>query len=222
MALGAEEHGALADAWTRFWTARDARIGWTPAPTPARLAPRLAALSGADGQPIFDLEHATHVLSFGAPIVEDWLSPVWSQRSYGRFRRGPSRPRGRLVQIEGRRSLTARKADEWLPVPATDQASLAYGIASVLLREGRVDTAFLDEFGGNVADFERDVVTRFTPDAVALATGVPVVTLLRLARDLMATLSTAGRRRRRRAGRSRRRGAGAQRARRRVRSAPAA
>ncbi len=187
VALGAEEHGALADVWTRFWTTRGARIGWALSPTPARLAPRLAALTAADGQPIFDLEHATHVLSFGAPIVEDWLSPVWSQRSYGRFRRGPSRPRGHLVQIEARRSLTARKADEWLPVLAADHAALAYGLASVLLREGRVDTAFLDEFGGNVADFERDVVARFTPDAVAVATGVPVVTLLRLARDLMAS-----------------------------------
>lgn len=186
-AMAAEERGPLADAWSRFWVSLHGRVLWTRTATAARLAPHLAALTGVDGDPVFDLEHATYVLSFGAPIVEDWLSPVWAQRSYGRFRRRPSGPRGRLVQVEGRRSLTARKADGWLPVAGDRHATLAYGVASVLLRENRVDRGFLNDVGGNVADFERDIVARFTPDSVAVATGVPVVTLLRLARDLVAT-----------------------------------
>ena len=187
LALAAEEHGAMADAWTQFWTPLGARIAWTLNAGSARLAPRLGALVGAGGEPIFDLEHASYVLSFGAPLVEDWLGPVWTQRSYARFRRSGARSRGRLVHLEGRRSLTARKSDEWLPVPADRQAFLAYGIASVLLREDRVDRAQLAELGGNLADFEREVVSRYTPDNVAVATGVPVVTLLRLARELAAT-----------------------------------
>lgn len=187
LALAAEEQGAIADAWAQFWTPFGARVAWTLAAGSARLAPRLGALAGAGGEPIFDLERASYVLSFGAPLVEDWLGPVWTQRSYGRFRRSGARSRGRLVQLEGRRSLTARKADEWLPVPADRQAFLAYGIASVLLREDRVDRALLAGLDGNLADFEREVVMRYTPDNVAVATGVPVVTLLRLARDLAAT-----------------------------------
>ena len=83
-----------------------------PSATPTQLRPRFTTLTGVDADPLFDLDHATHVLSFGAPIVEDWLSPVWAQRAYGRFRRSPSRPRGRLVQIDAHRSMTARKADE--------------------------------------------------------------------------------------------------------------
>ncbi len=187
LAVAAEEHGPLADLWSRFWHALDARTVWSPAPTAARLRPRLEALTGVDADPVFDLERATHVLSFGAPIVETWLSPVWSQRSYGRFRRDASRLRGRLVHIEGRRSLTARKADEWLPLAADRQTFLAYGIASVLLREQRVNSALLTEAGGNLADFEREVVARYSPDAVAEATGIPVVTVLRLARELVAS-----------------------------------
>ena len=187
LALAAEEQGALADAWAQFWTPLGARVAWTLAAGSARLAPRLGALVGAGGEPIFDIERASYVLSFGAPLVEDWLGPVWTQRSYGRFRRSGARSRGRLVHLEGRRSLTARKSDEWLPVPADRQAFLAYGIASVLLREDRVDRAQLAELGGNLADFEREVGTRYTPDNVAVATGVPVVTLLRLARELAAT-----------------------------------
>ena len=187
LALAAEEQGALADAWAQFWTPLGARVAWTLAAGSARLAPRLGALVGAGGEPIFDVERASYVLSFGAPLVEDWLGPVWTQRSYGRFRRSGARSRGRLVHLEGRRSLTARKSDEWLPVPADRQAFLAYGIASILLREDRVDRARLAELGGNLADFEREIATRYTPDNVAVATGVPVVTLLRLARELAAT-----------------------------------
>src|SRR5579871_3561425 len=99
VALAADERGPIADAWSQFWEAHGARVGWTLPPTAARLAPSFAALTGSAADPVFDLEHASHVVSFGAPIAEDWLSPVWTQRSYGRFRRGASRPRGRLIQI---------------------------------------------------------------------------------------------------------------------------
>ncbi len=187
VALADEERGPIADAWSQFWTARGARVGWTLRPTAARLAPAFQALTGASADPIFDLERATHLLSFGAPVVEDWLSAVWSQRSYGRFRRGASRPRGRLVQIDQRRSLTARKADEWLPIALERQTTLAYGVAAVLLREDRVDRRQLETISSNAVEFESAVVAHYTPDAVALATGVPVVTLLRVARELVAT-----------------------------------
>lgn len=187
LALAAEEHGPLAEAWSGFWTAAGARVAWTPAATAARLAARLQSLTGILADPLFDLEHADHLLSFGAPIVEDWLSPVWSQRSYGRFRRGGSHARGRLVQVDFRRSPTARKADEWIPVRPDRHAPLAWGIAAVLLRENRVDRAFLDQLGGNLASVTNDVIARYAPDDVAAATGLPVVTILRLARELAAS-----------------------------------
>jgi anaerobic selenocysteine-containing dehydrogenase len=187
LALAADERGPIDDAWSGFWKAAGGRTAWALTPTAARFAPTFAALTGATRTPVFDVEHASYVLSFGAPLVEDWLSPLWSQRSFGRFRRGAGRPRGRLVQVEGRRSLTARKSDEWLAVGADHQAFVAYGLASVLLRENRIDRQSLDELGGNAADFENEIIARYTPDNVALVTGVPVVTLLRLARDLTAT-----------------------------------
>lgn len=187
LVLAAEEHGPLADAWRDFWTAAGARVVWTLQPTAARLRRRFAALVGVDRDPVFDVERATFILSFGAPLAEDWLSPVWVQRSYGRFRRAPGRPRGRLVQVEARRSPTARKADEWLAVHPEAQVVLAYGIASVILRESRFDRTALESVGGNLAEFERTVVERFAPDEVAAATGVPVVTLLSVARELAAS-----------------------------------
>ena len=187
VAIAAEEHGPLADAWTHFWKATGARLLWTPAATASRLREAFSSMTGVDADPLFDLEHATYVLSFGASITEDWLSSVWSQRSYGRFRRGSPQERGRLVQIDARRSMTARKADEWLAVRADRQAALAYGIAAVLLREGRTRRDTFGASSGNIPDFEREVVARYVADDVAAVTGVPVVTVLRLARDLVAT-----------------------------------
>ncbi len=187
LALAAEAYGPLPDIWTRFWKSAGAQLLWTPAATAARLRDAFCSLTGVDADPVFDLEHATHVLSFGAPIVEDWLSPVWAQRSYGRFRRGSPQARGRMVHIDMRRSMTARKADEWIAVPADRQAALAYGLAAVLLREGRTTGGLVDAASGNVQEFERTVAAHYQADQVAAATGVPVVTLLRLARDLVAS-----------------------------------
>jgi anaerobic selenocysteine-containing dehydrogenase len=187
LAVAAEEHGPLADAWTRFWRTAGGSLSWTPAPTARRLRAGLAAVTGVDADPVFDLEHATSVLSFGAPMVEDWLSPVWAQRSYGRFRRGTPQARGRLVQIDARRSMTARKADEWLAVPVDRQAILAYGLAGVLLREGRTPRGAFDPTTAKAREFEQALAARYMSDAVAAATGVPVVTQLRLARDLVSS-----------------------------------
>lgn len=187
VAIAAEERGVVADAWAHFWTAAGARVAWTPLKTASRLRYRLSNLIGAEADPVFDLEHASYALSFGAPVADDWLSGIWSQRSFGRFRRSAGSGRGRLVQIEGRRSLTARKADEWLAVTADRQVALAYGLAAVLLRENRIDRDRLEPFRGNFAQLEHQLVTYYTPDNVSSATGVPVVTILRLARELVAT-----------------------------------
>ncbi|MEI6668837.1 MAG: molybdopterin-dependent oxidoreductase [Acidobacteriota bacterium] len=187
LAFAVEEHGPLAQVWGQFWDAGGAKPVWMQTATSARLRRPFAALTGVDAEPLFDLEHATHVLSFGAPLAETWLSPVWAQRAFGRFRRSPSRSRGRLVQVDAHRSMTARKADEWVAVAGEQQAVLAYGLASVILRESRADRLFLDAFGGNQAAFEREIVDTYPPDEVATATGVPVVTVLRLARDLAAS-----------------------------------
>ncbi len=187
LALGGGARGPLADNWSALWSAAGAHVAWTPSATAARLRPSLSALTGLAADPLFDLAHATYVLSFGAPIVEDWLSPLWAQRSYGRFRRAASQGRGRLVQIDVRRSMTARKADEWIALPAERHVALAYGIASVMLRERRADAAFLDQYGGTLDTFEPLVTARFSPDDAAALTGVPVVTILRLARELAAS-----------------------------------
>src|SRR5205814_2336461 len=83
--IAADERGPDAEAWARFWRAAGARVAWTPLATADRLRPRLQHLTSAHAIPIFDVEHASYVLSFGAALAEDWLSGVWAQRSFGRL-----------------------------------------------------------------------------------------------------------------------------------------
>ncbi|OGG54474.1 MAG: hypothetical protein A3F84_10985 [Candidatus Handelsmanbacteria bacterium RIFCSPLOWO2_12_FULL_64_10] len=145
----------------------------------------------------YDLEQTNYLLSFGSPILEAWRSPVWANRAYGRLRRGRPGRRGRFVQVESRLSPTAAKADEWVPIHPGTEAALALGIAHVLVREGRYDEAFVrdrtfgfddwtDEAGQRHIGFRTLVLSDYDPEAVSAITGVPGVTILRLAREFSA------------------------------------
>jgi anaerobic selenocysteine-containing dehydrogenase len=80
--------------------------------------------------------NADYLLSFGAPFLEHWLSPVLFGHAFGHFRQGRPGVRGRFTQIEPRLSLTAASADRWIPVRPGTEGLVALGIAKVMLREG--------------------------------------------------------------------------------------
>lgn len=86
--------------------------------------------------PYYDLANADYLLSFGAPFLEHWLSPVSFGVAYGKFRQGRPLVRGRFIQAEPRLSLTASNADQWIPLRPGTEGLLAMGIGQVLLRDG--------------------------------------------------------------------------------------
>jgi anaerobic selenocysteine-containing dehydrogenase len=150
---------------------------------------------GIEEFPGYDLERANYILSFGTPLLESWLSPTWMARQYGHLHRGRKEHRGRFVQIESRLSPTAIKADEWIPANPGTAAALALAIAHVLIREDLYDRAFVEQRAFGFADwidaagkehegFRTLVLRDFAPDDVTKLTGVPVTTILRLAREL--------------------------------------
>lgn len=63
--------------------------------------------------PLYDLGRTGVAFSFGANLLETWLSPVAQSFAYGEMRQGGSGGRGLLVQFEPRLSATAASADEW-------------------------------------------------------------------------------------------------------------
>ena len=145
----------------------------------------------------YDLEHTNYLLSFGAPLLDAYVSPVHWLRAYGELRQGPQGQVGRkpkIVQIEPRLSVTAAEADEWVPVNPGTEGALALGIAYVLIREGLYDAAFVasrtfgfddwqDASGRRHAGFKRLVLEEHHTDETARITGVPVATILRIAKE---------------------------------------
>lgn len=153
---------------------------------------------GVRGYLGYDWDRTNYLLCFGGGFVEAWRPTARLLRAYGHMRRG--RPlRARIVQVDTRFSVTAAKADEWVPIrPGTDGA-LALGLAHVIVRERLFDEAFVQahtfgfedwhdpESGAPRPGFRTLVLRDYPPDRVAAITGVPAETVVRLAREFATT-----------------------------------
>jgi len=80
--------------------------------------------------PLLRLDKAGVVLSFGADFLGTWGSPVHFASQYSKFR---TSPRGTLVQVEPKMTLTGSNADLWLPARPGTEGVLALGIAHELM-----------------------------------------------------------------------------------------
>jgi anaerobic selenocysteine-containing dehydrogenase len=200
--LGGQYRGYRDTLWQRF-----AQAYGTPnyirfrclSPERPALAHRL--MDGVTTPLGYDLAESQFILSFGVGLLEAWLGPVHASQAFARLRRSGERPRGRFVQVDPRRSPTAVKADRWVPiVPGTDGV-LALGIANALIREGLYDRDFVeqhtfgfddwvDQRGERHMGFRELVLREYGLLTVSAATGVPVRTILEIARDL-ATIKPA-------------------------------
>jgi len=194
--LGGQYRGYRDTLWKRF-----AEAYGTPNYIRIRcLAPERPALAHQLMQGVttplgYDLGETQFILSFGVGLLESWSNPVHASQAFARLRRNGERARGRFVQVDPRRSPTAVKADRWVPiVPGTD-GLLALGIANVMIRERLYDREFVDAHasgfedwtnpaGQRVAGFKNVILEQYGLLTVSTATGVPVKTILEIARDL--------------------------------------
>ena len=93
------------------------------------------AVYGRDQIPAYQLDHADLIVSFGGDFLEAWPSPVYYSRLFGEFRQGPRRAQGehgRFIYVGPRMSMTAAKADLWLPCNPGTEAAVAQGVLSAL------------------------------------------------------------------------------------------
>jgi anaerobic selenocysteine-containing dehydrogenase len=163
--------------------------------TPERPAVAHHFMQGVTEPLGYDLAEAQFILSFGAGVLESWLGPVHNSRAFARLRRSSERRRGLLVQVDPRRSPTAVKADRWISiVPGTDGV-LALGIANAMIREGLYDQDFVEEHTFGFEDWEDSsgqqhlgfknlVLREYGLLTVSASTGVPVKSILEVARNL--------------------------------------
>jgi len=119
----------------------------------------------------YDLDNTNYILAFGASILESHKPVARHLRKWGRIRR--ERPnRAKVVVIDPRYSVTASKADRWLPInPGTDGA-LALAIASVIISENLYDAAFVDTWTSGFREYKDLVTNHYKPEVAAGITGI--------------------------------------------------
>jgi anaerobic selenocysteine-containing dehydrogenase len=140
--------------------------------------------SGALG---YDLENAKMVVSFGSGYIDGWGSPSRMMMAFGGWRSNSKRDRTKIIQVETRGSLSASKADEWLAVAPGTEAALALGLAQVIVSEGRYDRTFVGQYTHGFDEFRRLLRRNYTPEEVAVITGVEKEKIIGLAREFAGT-----------------------------------
>ncbi len=141
----------------------------------------------------YDWDNVNYAMIFGGSILEAWRPTTRMLRFYGDLRQGRPTP-GKLVVVDPRLSVSASKADEWIPIKRGTDGALALGMAHVIIKEGLYDSDFVANhtFGFDAWTDEADVkhmgfadlvLRDYSPEQAAEITGVPAATIARLARE---------------------------------------
>lgn len=128
---------------------------------------------GSDGPPgaYVDMEIADVILLVGSNIADN--HPILCQRLERNRQNNPNRS---LIVVDPRVTKTAMMADVHLPVKPRSDIALLNGIGHILIREGLID---LDYIAKHVSGFDeyKSFVAAFTPEHVAVVTGLSVDTI---------------------------------------------
>jgi len=156
------------------------RLYWFDPEADIPLRTALQRLFDVPGLPQYDLAGADYLLSFGAPFLDHWLSPVSYGVAFGRMRQARATIRGRFVHVEPRFSLTAASADRWIPVRPGTEGLLALAIGHII---------FADDPGRVPAARKRQYERLFGPvslPTIAMQTDVEEDLIIKLAKELAA------------------------------------
>jgi anaerobic selenocysteine-containing dehydrogenase len=136
------------------------------------------------GIPVPDVDRTRYLLVLGANPAASNGSLVVAPDLQGRLDAIRARG-GKVVVVDPRRTRTAARADEWLPIrPGTD-ALLLFALAHVLFAERLVSLGRLAPYVRGVAELE-SFARDFPPEAVAERCRIPAATIRRIARELAA------------------------------------
>jgi anaerobic selenocysteine-containing dehydrogenase len=142
--------------------------------------------------PVPDLDRTSHLLLLGANPLESNGSLATAPDWPGRLRRIRERG-GAVVVVDPKRTRTAERASEHVPIrPGTD-AHLLMAMVHTLFAERLVEIGDGAGVRGFVSGVEvvEGLARDFTPEAVAATCGVGADTIRRLARELASAPSAA-------------------------------
>lgn len=113
--------------------------------------------------PLYSIEEAKMILSFGADFLETWISPVEYSKAFGNMKRADIKRQ--FIYIGQRMSLTAANADEWINLKPGTEKALILGLIHFILEE-KLNTNLpfeeLEMIKGFVEDFSLDRASSYT------------------------------------------------------------
>ena len=113
--------------------------------------------------PKLDFDKAQLIVSFGADFLGTWMSPVQFAGQYGKFR---GAPRGTLVQIEPKMTLTGANADRWMPIRPGTEGHLALALASLLARDSQYAARVPADVLASLKDVDIEATSKATDISV--------------------------------------------------------
>ena len=127
-----------------------------------------------------DYEEAKYILAFG------WDGVGKSKNHWGRAINVARANGAKIVVFDPRLSITAAKADEWIPIkPGTDLAVLLAMIRTII-NEELYDKEFVANYTSGFEQL-REAVQEYTPEWAANISEVPAETIVRIAREFATT-----------------------------------
>ena len=154
-------------------------------------------MQGVAEAPGYDWRDTNYVVGFGVRLFESWCQTIHMSRASSSMHRGTAGRRAKFVHVSPDFSVTAAKADEWIPIEPGTYGALALGLAHVLIRDGLHDSAFIrdhtfgfegwqDKDGRPHRGFRDLALTDYPPEKVTRITGISTETIERLAREMSA------------------------------------
>jgi anaerobic selenocysteine-containing dehydrogenase len=143
----------------------------------------------ADGhyaQTAYDLDHTNYILAFGADMLESSKPLSRFLRKWGKIRREKPN-RTKIVVINPRYSVTAAKADEWIPISPGTEGALAMAVAHVIISEDLFNKTFVKDWTVGFDAYKQLVLRQYSPEDVSKITGIPPETIQRIAREFAKT-----------------------------------
>jgi anaerobic selenocysteine-containing dehydrogenase len=113
--------------------------------------------------PRLDFDKAQLIVSFGADFLGTWMSPVQFATQYAAFRNSP---RGTLVQIEPKMTLTGANADRWIAARPGSEGRLALALASLLAQNPDYANRLPASVAASLKGVNIDDVSRLTDVSV--------------------------------------------------------
>jgi anaerobic selenocysteine-containing dehydrogenase/Fe-S-cluster-containing dehydrogenase component len=173
--------GPTLDRLTRLWAAAfgSSRVAlWERIGTePARAA--AAACFGTRDLPIYRLDQADVIVSFGADFLETWGSPVEQTRQYASFRMPKMRKDGlgigKAAYVNARMGITGAKCDAWIPANPGTEGAVALAVLNLMAGGGSLKNA------GDIGGALQTALAGYDADSVSKLSGVPLAQLKQMA-----------------------------------------